>query len=692
LGAGVFGNAIINSNTVTGLHAGNVAFTNNAYSYAAIIPIAAANYASMSGVVREPCAEGGQEIGDIQSGDWVGYNNVNLSGVNSFVVRLAAAGSTGTIQIHLDGPAGALIGTCAIPITGGWQIYADAYCGISGVSGTHSVYLVFNGGRGNLANVEFFGFFSAPPILSHQLAVGNTYSLRSVANSKYVSVDNAHTNVLFAESTSVGPSEQFQIVDAGGGNVALLSPATNRYVCAENNGNAPLVANRTSVGSWETFTEFDAGGGNIGLRAMNNGKFVRVDAGGGNDLLAASTAIGTQESFTAGFVSGVAPAAPRSLTGASADSQLVLRWTAAVGATSYNLKRSATNGGPYGVIASNLPGLTYTDTGLANGTTYYYVVSALNPAGESTNSPQIDLVVGALSRGGWVASASSTESGGSPANALDGNPNTRWSTGVPQTSGQWFQVDMGSTNTFYGLVLDAASSSADYPRGYQVNVSNDGINWGSPIASGSGTSAITQIRFATQAARYIRITQTGSVSGLWWSIAELNVLGKMGTPPAAPTGLAAVPGDGRVALTWNPSSNASGYNVKWSLNSSGPYTVVATNLAAPGFTDTILTNGTIYYYAVSALNAAGESPNSGAVMVQPVSMTPPQLGFSGGGAQIQITWPQDHQGWVLQAQTNLPGAGLGTNWVRVPGSTVTNQVLFPTDPASGSIFFRLAYP
>jgi uncharacterized repeat protein (TIGR02543 family) len=129
-----------------------------------------------------------------------------------------------------------------------------------------------------------------------------------------------------------------------------------------------------------------------------------------------------------------------------------------------------------------------------------------------------------LPRTGWVASANPTGEG--PANAVDGNISTRWSTGANQTYGQWFQVDLGSVQTFNRIVMDAGSSTGDYPRGYQVNVSNDGANWGSPVATGAGSSAVTAVNFAPQIARYIRVTQTGSVSGsVWWSIAEFNVYG-----------------------------------------------------------------------------------------------------------------------------------------------------------------------
>jgi hypothetical protein len=82
-----------------------------------------------------------------------------------------------------------------------------------------------------------------------------------------------------------------------------------------------------------------------------------------------------------------APAAPLNLTAAGSNQQISLAWTASTGATSYHVKRAATNGGPYTTVASPA-GTSYTDTTVTNGTTYYYVVTAVSASGESANSNQ----------------------------------------------------------------------------------------------------------------------------------------------------------------------------------------------------------------------------------------------------------------------------------------------------------------
>jgi hypothetical protein len=82
------------------------------------------------------------------------------------------------------------------------------------------------------------------------------------------------------------------------------------------------------------------------------------------------------------------PAAPTGLTAAGGNGQVSLAWTVSSGATSYNVKHAAVSGGPYTTIATGITSTGYTDTGLANGTSYYYVVSAVNISGESLNSAE----------------------------------------------------------------------------------------------------------------------------------------------------------------------------------------------------------------------------------------------------------------------------------------------------------------
>ena len=82
------------------------------------------------------------------------------------------------------------------------------------------------------------------------------------------------------------------------------------------------------------------------------------------------------------------PAAPQNLAATATYGQVSLVWSAVNGATNYNVKRSPSSGGPYTIIASTAA-TSYLDTTVINGTSYYYVVSALNGGGEGSNSVEI---------------------------------------------------------------------------------------------------------------------------------------------------------------------------------------------------------------------------------------------------------------------------------------------------------------
>ncbi len=84
------------------------------------------------------------------------------------------------------------------------------------------------------------------------------------------------------------------------------------------------------------------------------------------------------------------PSSPYGPTSTALSSSAIrLSWFNSSGATGYNVKRATTGGGPYTVIATHLTSLTFTNSGLTGGTRYYYVVSAANFFGESTDSIEV---------------------------------------------------------------------------------------------------------------------------------------------------------------------------------------------------------------------------------------------------------------------------------------------------------------
>ncbi|TJY38259.1 fibronectin type III domain-containing protein [Cohnella pontilimi] len=226
-----------------------------------------------------------------------------------------------------------------------------------------------------------------------------------------------------------------------------------------------------------------------------------------------------------------APSAPANLAATAVSaSQINLTWTAStdnVGVTGYDVYRN-------GSLAGSATSTSYSDTGLAASTTYSYTVKARDAAGNvsaASNTASATTQSGggtetALDRTGWTITTSPVN--GTPANMIDGDMTTRWTTGTDMVSGQYFIVDMKSPKAFSKIVMDSTGNNNDYARGYQVFVSNDGTNWGSAVASGTGTGPVVTVSFAAQTARYIKVVQTGSATN-WWSIREFNVYTSGGT-------------------------------------------------------------------------------------------------------------------------------------------------------------------
>jgi fibronectin type 3 domain-containing protein len=273
------------------------------------------------------------------------------------------------------------------------------------------------------------------------------------------------------------------------------------------------------------------------------------------------------------------PVTPTGVTATAANAQVNLNWSASTGATAYYVKRSTTTGGPYTQISAPTS-TTYADNSVANGTKYYYVVSAYNSSGQSANSAEVNATPTAP-------------------------PPPAAPSGVQATAG----------NTQISLVWSTVTGAT----GYHVKRSTTN---GGPY---------TQVSAPTSAA----FTDTGLTNGTtyYYVVSALNAAGEgpnsaqasatpvaPAAPPAAPTGLQATAGNAQAALTWNASAGANSYHVKRSTTSGGPYTQVAAPTVTSD-TDTGLTNGTTYFYVVSALNAVGESANSAQVSATPVNAT-----------------------------------------------------------------------
>jgi hypothetical protein len=107
-------------------------------------------------------AEAGGNIGFIQNGRYVVYNNVDFAtGASSFKVNVGAGEDGGTIELRLGSATGTLIGTCTVAATGGHNVYTEQSCAIQGAIGVHNLYLVFKGTAEWLFNIDWFVFVRA---------------------------------------------------------------------------------------------------------------------------------------------------------------------------------------------------------------------------------------------------------------------------------------------------------------------------------------------------------------------------------------------------------------------------------------------------------------------------------------------------------------------------------------------------
>ena len=139
-------------------------------------------------------------------------------------------------------------------------------------------------------------------------------------------------------------------------------------------------------------------------------------------------------------------------------------------------------------------------------------------------------------------------------------------------------------------------------------ISPDGTNW--------AATDVGRIDAPVPDTIYVGLVVSSFVNGTLNTSTFSNVQvsgGDGGAPiatPAAPAALLASPGNGAVPLRWQSSFGATSYTVKRATASGGPYSTVASGITASSYTDAKVTNGTTYYYTVTATNSAGTSDKS----------------------------------------------------------------------------------
>ncbi|GAA2377362.1 lectin [Dactylosporangium salmoneum] len=119
-------------------------------------------YKTSSGVNKftKTQAEGGQTVGDINNGDWIGFEPYKLNNATSFNARVSSGGTGGTLQLRTGSPTGTVIGSATVPVTGSWETFTTVSGAISNApAGPTSLYLTFSGSTtAALFDVDSFTF------------------------------------------------------------------------------------------------------------------------------------------------------------------------------------------------------------------------------------------------------------------------------------------------------------------------------------------------------------------------------------------------------------------------------------------------------------------------------------------------------------------------------------------------------
>ena len=311
------------------------------------------------------------------------------------------------------------------------------------------------------------------------------------------------------------------------------------------------------------------------------------------------------------------------LSATPGDSQVALAWTAAPGASGYDVKRAASAAGPFSTLVTNTPALAYTDRGLLNGTAYHYQIVPLyagtsGPA--SASATATPAATTALSGALIGTDGSGANLGNTKDRARDGDLATFFDAPVASTG--WVGLDAGGPTRLTALRYAPRTGYTTRMIGGKFQASDtpdfsSGVLDLHTVTSAPAAGVYTLVTFSapTAARRYFRYL--GPTDG-WCNVAEIAFVGAPDAP-AAPTAFQATAGDGQVVLGWDAVADATAYTLLRAPAAGGLFMPVADALA-PAFTDTSVLNGSAYHYLVAAANASGLGDAAGPVAVTPLSL------------------------------------------------------------------------
>ncbi len=254
-------------------------------------------------------------------------------------------------------------------------------------------------------------------------------------------------------------------------------------------------------------------------------------------------------------------------------------WNKVNNADTYNIKRSTSPNGPYTTIAENILETEYEDTGIVNGTEYYYVVTAVNEGGESANSEEVGI------------------------------------TPIPQLP----QAPMNVTVTPRDNVIELTWQSVYNADTYKVMRSEtEGGPYISVLESTTDTAFTdTNVVFGKT---YYYVIQAKNPTGTSNNSEEVQ-----GVPgqvlPSTPSNIITKVKDKSVHITWDAANDATSYNLMRSKTESGPYTLIQENLRGISCNDSNVEYDDTYYYKIIAVNERGESKPTEPIRVHVMDTT-----------------------------------------------------------------------
>lgn len=312
---------------------------------------------------------------------------------------------------------------------------------------------------------------------------------------------------------------------------------------------------------------------------------------------------------------GTVPAAPTGTTVTAGNGQTTISWDAVAGATSYNIYRSTTPGVPGAKVGASAT-TSFVDTTAVNGVTYYYHVTAVTAAGEGPASPQSPGVTPAV-----PIAVPSAPSGVSVA-AGDAQVTVSWNAVAGASSYNVYRsTSAGSQGTKIGSSATAGYTDTTAANGTPYHYTVTGVN-----AAGEGPASAQS--------------------------AAATPMQPVVIPPA-PTGVAAVRGMAQVSVNWSAVPGASSYNLYRSTSQGTRGALIGTS-ATVGYADRQVVNGTVYFYAVTAVNSFGEGPASAQASVNN-TMGWANAKFGGGGYVPGLIFHPTVAN-VLYARTDVAGA------------------------------------